>query len=65
VKKWLSWRMGKPPGTAAESEAGSGAAGRVGQPDDVASVVAFLASRAAIYISGQVIHINGGWWFGS
>lgn len=40
-------------------------AGRVGQPDDVAGVAAFLASPAAAYISGQAIHINGGWWFGS
>ena len=40
-------------------------AGRVGQPDDVAAVAAFLASPAASYISGQVIHVNGGWWFGS
>ncbi len=40
-------------------------AGRVGQPDDVAGVAAFLASPAARYISGQVIHVNGGWWFGA
>jgi 3-oxoacyl-[acyl-carrier protein] reductase len=40
-------------------------AGRVGQPDDVAGAVAFLASPAAGYISGQVIHVNGGWLFGS
>jgi 3-oxoacyl-[acyl-carrier protein] reductase len=40
-------------------------AGRVGQPDDVAGAVAFLASAAAGYISGQVIHVNGGWLFGS
>lgn len=40
-------------------------AGRVGQPDDVAGVAAFLASPAARYISGQAIHVNGGWWFGA
>ncbi|MFZ5563815.1 MAG: 3-oxoacyl-[acyl-carrier-protein] reductase [Thermodesulfobacteriota bacterium] len=34
--------------------------GRLGTPDDVAGVVAFLASDAAAYITGQVIHVNGG-----
>lgn len=33
---------------------------RPGKPDDVANVVSFLASPAADYISGQVIHIDGG-----
>jgi 3-oxoacyl-[acyl-carrier protein] reductase len=33
---------------------------RVGQPEEVASVVAFLASDDASYVSGQTIHINGG-----
>lgn len=32
---------------------------RVGQPDEVAHLVAFLASEQAGYISGQVISING------
>jgi 3-oxoacyl-[acyl-carrier protein] reductase len=34
--------------------------GRMGQPEDVAEVVAFLASTKASYITGQVIHVNGG-----
>lgn len=34
--------------------------GRVGQPDEVAPCYIFLASADASYISGQVIHPNGG-----
>ena len=33
---------------------------RLGRPDEVASLVAFLASDASAYITGQVIGINGG-----
>lgn len=33
---------------------------RAGQPEEVAALVAFLASDHAAYISGQVISINGG-----
>lgn len=33
---------------------------RLGQPEDVASVVAFLASEQAAYITGQTLHVNGG-----
>jgi 3-oxoacyl-[acyl-carrier protein] reductase len=34
--------------------------GRFGSPEDVAGVVAFLASEAAGYLTGEVIHVNGG-----
>ncbi|MBU4185132.1 MAG: SDR family oxidoreductase, partial [Proteobacteria bacterium] len=33
---------------------------RGGQPEDVAAAVKFLASDDAAYITGQVIHVNGG-----
>jgi len=35
-------------------------AGRAGKPEDVAALVAFLASDAAGYVNGQVIGVNGG-----
>ena len=34
--------------------------GRGGKPEDVANLVAFLASEQANYITGQVIHVSGG-----
>jgi 3-oxoacyl-[acyl-carrier protein] reductase len=36
------------------------ALGRVGEPGDVARLVAFLASEEAAWITGQVIHSEGG-----
>ena len=34
--------------------------GRVGEPDDIADVILFLASGAARYLTGQVIAVDGG-----
>jgi 3-oxoacyl-[acyl-carrier protein] reductase len=34
--------------------------GRVGLPDEVAAAIAFLASPAAGYITGQALHVSGG-----
>lgn len=37
------------------------AVGRLGKPSDIASVVVFLASSSADYITGQVISVDGGY----
>jgi 3-oxoacyl-[acyl-carrier protein] reductase len=34
--------------------------GRLGGPADIAKAVAFLASPAAAYITGETLHVNGG-----
>lgn len=39
-------------------------AGRVGKPEEVAEAVKFLVSEQAGYITGQVIHVNGGMFMG-
>lgn len=34
--------------------------GRIGEPDDIAEIVAFLASDAARWVTGQALHAGGG-----
>ena len=35
--------------------------GRIGEPDDIARVVTFMASDMASWVTGQVIDASGGW----
>lgn len=36
--------------------------GRFAKPEEIAGVIAFLCSENAAYITGQIIHVNGGWY---
>jgi len=38
--------------------------GRVGSPDEVARSIAFLLSARSSYITGQLLHVNGGLYLG-
>ncbi|WP_385926045.1 SDR family oxidoreductase [Tenggerimyces flavus] len=40
------------------------ALGRIGQPDEIANVVAFLASDEASMITGATVDVSGGTWLG-
>jgi len=35
--------------------------GRVGRPEDIADVIAFLASERARWLTGQLLYVGGGW----
>lgn len=35
---------------------------RMGEPNDIANAILFLCSDLASYISGQTLHVNGGWY---
>lgn len=35
--------------------------GRIGHPEEIGGVVAFLASNASTYINGETISVDGGW----
>lgn len=48
------------PDAAREGMLADTALGRLGTPADIAQAVAFLASPAAAYITGETLHVNGG-----
>ena len=48
------------PEKAKEAMMASIPAGRAGKPEDIANVVAFLASEEASYMTGQVVSVDGG-----
>ncbi|MGH7121993.1 MAG: SDR family NAD(P)-dependent oxidoreductase [Acetobacteraceae bacterium] len=56
--------QGLPPGEFIRRRAADIPLGRVGLPEDVAGVVAFLTSPAASYITGETIIVSGGWVIG-
>jgi len=59
-REWGQRLGGRPPGEFYREVVSRIPLGRAGTPDDVAGLVAFLASDDAAYITGQAIHVNGG-----
>ncbi len=35
---------------------------RFGEPEEIGGVILFLCSHLASYVTGQTLHVNGGWW---
>ncbi len=62
---WTSWcRRGRRWTIRSRCSSPKVPVGRLGQPDDIAKVVLFLASSAADYMAGQLVIVDGGWMVG-
>jgi 3-oxoacyl-[acyl-carrier protein] reductase len=53
-------RLGMQPGQLTRERAATVPLGRMGQPQDVADVVGFLASSKGAYMTGQAVNVTGG-----
>ena len=58
--KWEGDIRGIPPKQSRDEDLAEIPLSRLCQPEDVAGVVAFLASKDADYLTGQAINVNGG-----
>lgn len=60
IDRAVAERRGMPPGTYREESIAQIPLGRIEQPEDVANLVAWLASGEAAYMTGQAVNIEGG-----
>jgi 3-oxoacyl-[acyl-carrier protein] reductase len=59
---WIKTAWGERASDAWQERAvGESLRGRWGTPEDVAAAAHFLASPAADFLTGQILHVNGGW----
>jgi NAD(P)-dependent dehydrogenase (short-subunit alcohol dehydrogenase family) len=63
VAKGVEKRDGLEPGSFSKQRAQAIPLRRLGRPEDVADVTAFLCSSDANYVTGQALHVNGGLYF--
>jgi meso-butanediol dehydrogenase / (S,S)-butanediol dehydrogenase / diacetyl reductase len=60
IDREIAERRGVPPGTLREEALAQIPLGRIQEPDDVANLVAWLASDESAYMTGQAVNIEGG-----